>query len=77
MQKRPLEYGTAGRGLLALSVFLAVLRLEELPGDEMHPRLEDLAYLIHHPQLTDIIDTRAVVRATDGRPGLHAALLGL
>ena len=77
MEKRPLEYGTAGRGLLALTVFLAVLRLEELPGDEMHPRLEDVSYLLHHPQLTDILDTRAIVRTTDGQPGLHAAILGL
>ena len=77
MAKRPLEYGTAGRGLLALTLFLALLRLEDLPGDEMHPRLEDISYLVHHPQLTDILDTRAIVRATDGQPGLHAALLGL
>ena len=77
MAKRPLEYGTAGRGLLALTLFLAVLRLEELPGDEMHPRLEDVSYLVHHPQLTDILDTRAIVRSTDGQPALHAALLGL
>ena len=77
LAKRPMEYGTAGRGLLAMTLFLAVLRLEELPGDEMHPRLEDVAYLVHHPQLTDILDTRAIVRITDGQPRLHAALLGL
>lgn len=77
MGKRLLEYGTAGRGLVALTLYLALLRLPELPGDELHPRVEDVAYLVHHPQLSDIIDTRAVVRATEGRPGLHASLLQL
>ena len=77
MSKRPFEFGSLGRGLIALTVFLAVLRLEELPGDELHPRLEDLAYLVHHPQLTDILDTRATIRSSDRSAGIHSALLGL
>ncbi len=74
--KRPFEYGTLGRGLVSLTLFLALLRLEAVPGDELHPTVADLSYLVHHPQLTDIIDTRATVRRWDGALGLHAALLG-
>ena len=77
LEKRPMEYGTAGRGLIALTVFLALMRLDVVPGDELHPRLEDLAYLVHHPQLTDIIDTRASVRGFETSRDVHAALLGL
>ena len=77
MDKRLFEFGTVGRGLIALTLHLALLRLGNVHGDEMHPRLEDMAYLLHHPQLTDVIDTRAVVRATDGQPAIHAAILGI
>lgn len=77
LSKRPLDFGSTGRGLLALTVFLALLRLESVPGDEMQPRLHDLAYLLHHPQLTDILDTRASVRQYAGSTAMHAALLGL
>lgn len=74
--KRPFEYGTLGRGLISLTVFLALLRLEAVPGDELHPTVADIAYLVHHPQLTDIFDTRATVRCWDAAIGLHEALLG-
>jgi len=77
MSKRPLDFGSAGRGLLSMTVFLALLRLEPVPGDELQPRLDDLAYLIHHPQLTDIFDTRASVRQHETSKGVHAALLGI
>ncbi len=77
LSKRPLDFGSTGRGLMAITVFLALLRLETVPGDELQPRLADLAYLIHHPQLTDILDTRAAVRQHEGSTGVHAAILGL
>jgi Fe-S-cluster containining protein len=77
LEKRPLDYGTAGRGLLALTVFLALLRLEPVEGDELQPRLSDLSYLVHHPQLTDIFDTRAAVRGYESSHAIHAAILGI
>ena len=75
--KRPFEYGTVARGLLAISVFLAVLRLQPVDNDEHQPRLSDIAYLVNHPQLTDIMDTRAVVRSRAAETVVHALVLGV
>jgi Fe-S-cluster containining protein len=77
MDKRVFEYSTVGRGLLGLTLMLSVLRLREPPGDELHPRVSDVAYLVHHPQLIDIVDTRASVRAMESEPLLHERLLGM
>ncbi len=75
--KRPFEYGTVARGLLAISVFFSVLRLQPIRNDEFQPRLSDIAYLVNHPQLTDILDTRTVVRSRAAEPGVHALILGV
>lgn len=73
--KRSFEYGTVARGLLALTVLVSTLRLDRIDGDEFHPRISDIAYLVNHPQLTDIIDTRAVVRARSAEPEIHRLIL--
>ena len=75
IEKRAFEFGTVARGSIALSVFAGLLGLKAQPGDEFQPTFRDIAYLVHHPQLTDILDTRAVVRATAVDPALHRALL--
>ncbi len=75
IEKRAFEFGTLARGSIALSVFAGLLGLKAQPGDEFQPTFRDIAYLVHHPQLTDILDTRAVVRATAVDPALHRALL--
>lgn len=77
MEKRLFEFGSVARGTAQLSLLLAVMRLEEAPGDELRATIGDLAYLVHHPQLTDVIDTRAVVRAFGDDPAFHASLLGV
>lgn len=77
MDKRLLEYGNVSRGTCILSLLLAVLRLPEAWGDEMQFLLTDAAYLVHHPQLADIIDSRAVVRTSSEDPKFHSALLGV
>ncbi len=77
MDKRLLKYGTVSRGTCILSLLLAVLRLPEASGDEMQFLLADAAYLVHHPQLADIIDSRAVVRTWSENPDFHSALLGV
>jgi Fe-S-cluster containining protein len=74
-EKRAFEYGTIARGLLALTVLVSTLRLDRIEGDERHPRVSDVAYLVNHPQLTDIIDTRSVVRSRAAEAGVHAVLL--
>jgi len=73
--KQMFEFGTVSRGAIALSVFVAMLRLHSKPGDEFQPSFRDMSYLVHHPQLTDILDTRAVVRTTLVDPDLHRAIL--
>jgi|GEM_PF-1615213 len=77
MDKRLLEYGTVARGTALLTILLAVIRLPLSGGDEMQPQLADIAYLVHHPQMSDIIDSRAVVRTSAEEPAFHAALLGV
>jgi len=77
MDKRLFEYGTIARGTTLLSLLLAVLRLPEIQGDEMRALITDAAYLVHHPQLADIVDSRAVVRACGEDPVFHASLLGV
>jgi Fe-S-cluster containining protein len=62
VEKRPLEYGTISRGLLAMTVLLAALSLDEVLGDEMAIQVADVAYLLHHPQLTDVMDSRGSLR---------------
>ncbi len=77
MDKRLLEYGTVARGTSVLTLLLAAMRLPELGGDEMRVEVADVAYLVHHPQLADIVDSRAVVRTSAEEPTFHAALLGV
>jgi Fe-S-cluster containining protein len=73
--KRAFEYGTVARGLLALTVLVSTLRLERIPGDENYPRVSDVAYLVNHPQLTDIMDTRATLRSRAAEPAVHAMIM--
>ena len=75
MEKRAFEYGSVGRGLLALTVFAAILSLDVLEGDELHPSVSDIAYLVSHSQIADIIDTRASIRAAERLPEVHRMLL--
>ncbi len=77
MEKRLFEYGNLLRGTTVLSVMLGVMRLPQQPNDELQAQIGDLAYLVHHPQLADIIDSRAVVRAMSDDVEFHAALLGV
>lgn len=77
MEKRLFEYGNLLRGATLLSVLLGVMRLEPEPNDELQPQIGDLAYLVHHPQLADIVDSRAVVRAESDDVAFHAAILGV
>jgi len=74
-EKRLFEFSSIRRGLVAISVLLGVMRLESEPWDDEHPRVSDLAYLLHHPQLTDIIDSRAAVRQDRAGVDLHRTLL--
>ncbi len=74
-EKRAFDYGTVARGLLALTVLVSALRLDRIDGDEHQPRVSDVAYLVNHPQLTDIMDTRAVVRSRSAEPAVHALIL--
>ena len=73
--KRAFDYGTVARGFLALTVLTSALQLDRVEGDEHHPRLSDIAYLVNHPQLTDIFDTRTVVRSRSVDPAVHALIL--
>ena len=73
--KRAFEYGTVARGFLALTVLTSVLCLDRVESDEHHPRISDVAYLVNHPQLTDIMDTRGVVRSRAVEPDIHALIL--
>jgi len=75
VEKRAFEYGSVGRGLLALSVFTAILGLEKLEGDELQPGVADIAYLVGHNQITDILDTRASMRSAEGDAEVHRMLL--
>ncbi len=77
VEKRLFEFSSLDRGLVALTLLLGALRLPPAPGDELAISISDVAYLAHHPQLTDIVDSRAVVHgmALDGR--MHRAVLGL
>ncbi|MCO4771806.1 MAG: YkgJ family cysteine cluster protein [Deltaproteobacteria bacterium] len=77
MDKRLLDYGTVARGTALLTLLLAALRLPEAPGDEMRLMVGDAAYLAHHQQLADIVDSRAAVRTSAEDPSFHAALLGV
>lgn len=77
MEKRMFEYGNLLRGATMLSVLLGVMRLDVLPHDEMQPQIGDIAYLVHHPQLADILDSRAVIRASADDAALHAAILSV
>lgn len=75
--KQAFEFGTVARGLLSLSVFVGVLRLQTIDGDELQPTYRDISYLLNHDHLTDVFDTRAVVRSSQIDPAVHAALAGL
>jgi hypothetical protein len=77
MEKRLFEFSSIDRGVVSMTVFLSALRLPAVAGDEYTLAISDVAYLSHHPQLTDIVDSRAVVHdmALDGR--VHRAILGL
>jgi Fe-S-cluster containining protein len=75
IEKRAFEYGSVGRGLLALTIFTAILGLEELDGDELQPAVADVAYLVGHTQIMDILDTRASMRAAEISAEVHRALL--
>ena len=77
MEKRLFEFSSIDRGVVALTVFLALLQLPAVPGDELGLSISDVAYLSHHPQLADIVDSRSAVRsmALDGR--MHRAILQL
>jgi Fe-S-cluster containining protein len=77
LDRRLLEYGTVARGAALLTALLGALRLSRIDGDEMHCHVGDVAYLVHHPQVADIVDTRATVRAYAADPRFHAAILGL
>ncbi len=76
-EKRLFEYSSIRRGLVSVTMMLGVMRLEAEPWDDAHPRVSDLAYLLHHPQLTDIIDSRASVRQDRAGVELHRTILGL
>lgn len=77
VEKRLFEYSSIDRGVVAITLLVAALRLHPVPGDELAIATSDIAYLAHHPQLTDIVDSRSVVQdmALDGR--MHRAILGL
>jgi len=75
IEKRAFEYGNVGRGLLALTVFTSILGLTELDGDELQPGVADIAYLVGHTQLMDILDTRASMRAAESSADVHRLLL--
>ena len=75
IEKRAFEYGSIGRGLLALTIFAAILGLEELEGDELQPVVADVAYLVGHTQIMDILDTRASMRAAESSAEVHRVLL--
>lgn len=75
MEKRAFEFGAVNRGLFAATVMLAALRNAEVPGDEEHLNVEDVVFLTQHAAFTDVIDTRASVRAVAGDPSIHRALL--
>ena len=77
MEKRLFEYGNLLRGTAVITLLLGVMRLPTKPNDEMQAQMGDLAYLVHHPQLADILDSRAVVRASSDDVDFHAALLGI
>lgn len=77
MDKRLLEYGTVSRGTSLLTLLLAIIRLPHIGGDELRTHVANIAYLVHHPQLSDIVDSRAVLRATAEEPRFHAAMLGV
>lgn len=76
VEKRPFDCGTIGRGLILMSLFAAILGLDELEGDELHPSVADVAYLAQHNQIVDILDTRASVRASEASTAVHALILG-
>jgi len=75
VEKRAFEYGSLGRGLLSLTLFTALLGLDEVEGDELQPGVADVAYLIGHTQITDVLDSRASVRAIEHSVDAHRMLL--
>ena len=63
------------RQRIDLTLFAAILSLDELEGDELQPSVSDVAYLVSHSQITDIIDTRASVRAAEAQTEVHRLIL--
>ena len=75
VEKRIFEYGTLTRGLLSVSILFAALQLDEILGDESAVQVVDLAYLLHHPQLADVLDSRGSLRRIAMMPAAYEALL--
>ncbi len=71
------RYSSIRHGLLAVTIHLGMLRLEHLDMDPFAAEIEDISYLFQHPQFTDVIDSRAVVRHHDRDAGIHRSILGV
>ena len=71
------RYSTVRHGLLAVTIHLALLCLEDIESDPYTPRIEDISYLFQHPQFTDVINSRATVRHHPSDGSLHRSILGL
>ena len=71
------RYSNVRHGLLAITVHFGLLRLERMAGDPFAAEVDDVSYLFTHPQFTDIIDSRAVVRHHDSDASIHRSILGV
>ena len=71
------RYSTVRHGLLAITIHLALMRLEDIESDPYCPKIEDISYLFQHPQFLDVIDSRAIVRHHAGDGSIHRSILGV
>ncbi len=77
MGKAVFRFSTVRRGLVAVTLHLALLSLNGFSRDPYALGTEDVSYLFQHPQFTDIIDSRAVTQHHTADGQLHRLLLGL
>ena len=75
LEKRHFECGDLSRGLLLISVFVALMRVELAEEEPSLEVLEDLERLFVCAPLLDIIDTRASFRTSAQSAGVHRTLL--
>jgi Fe-S-cluster containining protein len=71
------RYSTVRHGLLAVTIHLALMSLEDIENDPYFPKIEDISYLFQHPQFSDVIDSRAIVHHHQGDGSIHRSILGV